>query len=310
MSQQVAKSNDLIQGQLDWSCLQQRLVAMLVSQLDRKDERFEVQRVYVKDLIETAGSGGSGLYDQIEKVCSELLHSTIEVRDKMEDGRRRYRGVNPFSSCEYVEGEGYIKARFTEDMRPFLLQLRRRFTTYQLENMIRLRSTYAMRVYELLKMREDLRYVKWPVKELREVLSCTDKYDRFSDFKKRVLEPARKEIAEKCDLSFAYRVERKNQKPVAVEFSIRNGSDGPIKPADPTPQGGEPSVSASEESEEFDLQAMVEERLNQEELFKLTTSYLHEVLQWASQQTNENLPNHLKAEQIVRSTVKVIRKNL
>jgi hypothetical protein len=80
-------------------------------------------------------------------------------------------------------------------------------------------------MYELIKMREGLRYLCVSVKELREVLCCEHTYDRFSDFKRYVLERARTEIKDTCDIYFTYKVERSGRTPEQVHFMIHRKDD-------------------------------------------------------------------------------------
>jgi hypothetical protein len=58
------------------------------------------------------------------------------------------------------------------------------------------------------------------VEELREVLCCEHTYERFSDFRRHVLERARTEIAETCDTYYTYVVERDGRTPKWVRFLI------------------------------------------------------------------------------------------
>lgn len=221
----VVKSNRLVQSKMNWTKLEHRVVAMLIAQLKKEDEKFEEQRVYIRDIADLSGRSGKSLYDQAEEICQKLLDQKIHVRTKTDDGRRRYKGYNCMSTCEYVEGSGYIVAKFNDDMQPFLLQLKRRFTQYNLRCFMKLSSQHSMRIYELLKMREDLRFLRISIDELREVLCCEHSYERFADFKRWVLERAREELKQKADIYFNYKVERDGQTPVRVNFLIKENSD-------------------------------------------------------------------------------------
>jgi plasmid replication initiation protein len=222
----VVKSNQLVQSRMNWTKLEHRVVAMLVAQLKKEDDKFEEQRVYIKDIADLSGRDGKSLYDQAEEICRKLLDQKIQVRTQTDDGRRRYKGYNCMSTCEYVEGSGYIEAKFNEDMKPFLLQLKRRFTQYNLKCFMRLSSQHSMRIYELLKMREGIKYLRIEIEELREILCCEHSYNRFTDFKRWVLEKAREELQEKADIYFNYKVTRDGQTPVSVNFLIKkNGSE-------------------------------------------------------------------------------------
>ncbi len=216
----VVKANQLIRGRINWTKLEHRVVAMLVAQLKKEDKSFEMQRVHISDLMDMAQVSSRDIYDRAEEVCRKLLNQKVHVRTSTDDGRRVYQGYNCLSTCRYVEGSGYIEAKFNDDMKPFLLQLKRQFTMYRLQNFMRLSSQHSMRMYELIKMREGLRHLCLSVEELREVLCCEHTYDRFSDFKRYVLERARTEIADTCDIYFTYKVERDGRTPVRVRLLI------------------------------------------------------------------------------------------
>jgi len=225
----VVKSNRLIQSRMNWTKLEHRVVAMLIAQLKKSDKKFEEQRVYIKDVADLSGRSGKSLYNQAEEICQKLLDQKIQVRTKTEDGRRRYKGYNCMSSCEYVEGSGYIEAKFNDDMRPFLLRLKRRFTQYNLKCFMRLSSQHSMRIYELLKMREGLRFLRIKIEELREILCCEHSYERFADFKRWVLEKAREELRQETDIYFNYKVERDGQTPVRINFVIKENEPSETK---------------------------------------------------------------------------------
>ncbi|MCS4201765.1 replication initiation protein [Salinibacter ruber] len=216
----MVKANHLIRGRINWTKMEHRVVAMLVAQLKQEDESFEMQRVHISDLMDMAQVSSRDIYDRAEEVCRKLLNQKVHVRTSTDNGRRVYQGYNCLSTCRYVEGSGYIEAKFNDDMKPFLLQLKRQFTMYRLQNFMRLSSQHSMRMYELIKMREGLRHLCLSVEELREVLCCEHTYDRFSDFKRYVLERARTEIADTCDIYFTYKVERDGRTPVRVRLLI------------------------------------------------------------------------------------------
>lgn len=225
-SQVVAKANRLIQGRHDLTTAEQRIFAAMVAKLDRSTKEFSVQEIRVKRICDLSGINASNFYRKIDKVTDNLVEKTISVRHRDRDGEEvSFEKYPIFSLCKYKRGSGVVRARFNDEMRPHLLNLRKRFTLYLVTIFLRLRSTYSMKIYELLKMREDLRRHRLSVEELRETLSLKHKYDRFADLKRRVLEKAREELKEKADIYFTYKVERENYVPVAVEFFIHENED-------------------------------------------------------------------------------------
>ena len=285
-TQQVVKHNDLVKARSNLSKIEHRVIAMLIAQLDRDDESFDLQRIHIRDIIEKSGSSSQDLYSRGKEICQRLLNQQIHIQTEEEDGQRVYEGYNALDKIRYAEGDGYIEARFNDSMKPFLLELKRRFTIYQLEAFMQLGSRYSMRIYELLKMREDLRWLRMPIERLRKLLSCEDKYSRFGDFRRRVIERAQSEINETTDISFTYKVEREGQSPVRINFMIgpQNETHSEVDPVRPEPDDRmrEVGVGADETENEdiqFNLYAMVLSGLSQERLSELNEEEIREAIQ-------------------------------
>lgn len=214
----VIKSNALISARFDWSVLQQRAIMLLVSQLSRQTEMFDEQRIYVSDLQDLTESKAKNMHRQFVKLSSDLLSLRVEVRT---DDGQSYEGYNVMSFSKYQKGSGYIEARFNPDMRPYLIQLKSHFTRYHLKQAIRLQSVYSIRLYEICKQFESIGWRTVSIKEFRRMLVLEDKYTRFTELRRRVIEPAQREIKEKCDLCFDYKVQRKGRTPTAIRFDIK-----------------------------------------------------------------------------------------
>lgn len=299
----IVKSNKLIKSKVNWTILEHRIVAMLISQLDVTSKQFDIQRIRIRDLKRLSGRTDGSLYEEAEEACQSLINQSIEVRKTAEDGRRSYRAVNLMSSCKVVEG-GYIEARFTEDMRPYLLRLKKRFTQYGLSRFLKLRSQHSMRMYELLKMREDLRYLRMSVEEVRELLGCEHSYSRFSDFRRLVIDKAQEELEEKSDIYFTYTVDRDGQTPVRINIMIRtqdvpgaeeipgakeSGQDGPNekpKQENPTQEsydsGNRPTPN---------LYSAILENVEDSDLEGVTDEEIAEAAKEAKKQIEENRPD-------------------
>ncbi len=283
-TQRVVKHNDLVKARSNLSKIEHRVIAMLIAQLDRDDESFDLQRIHIRDIIEKSGSSSQDLYSRGKEICQRLLNQKIQIQTK-ENGRRVYEGYNALDKIRYMEGDGYIEARFNDSMKPFLLELKRRFTIYQLEAFMQLGSRYSMRVYELLKMREDLRWLRMPIQHLRELLSCEDKYSRFGDFRRRVIERAQSEINSTTDITFTYKVEREGQSPVRINFMIEPQREAApeIETVRSTSEEGPQEVGVRPEEEQneeiqFNTYAMVLSELSQEELSELTEEEIRDAI--------------------------------
>ena len=100
-----------------------------------------------------------------------------------------------------------MQVRLDADMKPYLLQLKNNFTSYELIYTLHFKSKYSIRLYELMKSihyHELETYTRsFTVEELKKLLDA-ERYTRYKDFKKRALEPAVNEINEFSDKQLAY----------------------------------------------------------------------------------------------------------
>jgi plasmid replication initiation protein len=282
----IVKANQLVQAKMPLSKVEHRIIALLISQLDKDDKRFEYQKLPVKDLQTRSKKGVPGsLYSRIEEICRSLLDKTLEVKTK-EDGKRVYDGINLMNRCRYKEGDGYIEAKFNDEMQPYLLQLKRRFTMYKAGHYVPLDSTYSMRIYELLKMREDIKILRITIEELRDILGVEDSYPYFSELKHHVIKKAQSEIAEKTDLSFTYNAEREGQSAERIKFYIHESGDDD--------SGRSMKMEDRTESPNIDVIDLFLSDLTQEEIKSLDGGAVEDLYQTAARQAKREEPKGAK----------------
>lgn len=221
----VAKANDLVRARHSFSTVEQRIFATMIADLERGESEFTVQEVSLRKVCDLSGTDKSNVYRKADQISENLLDQSVEVQTESEDGTREFTKYNCFSLCRHREGSGTIEAKFNDDMRPYLLKLKEKFTLYLISVFLRLRSKYSTQIYELLKMRQGLRRLRISVEELRRTLALENKYNRFTDLRKRVIEQARKELREKADIYFTYKVYRKNNSPEKIDFYIHENEE-------------------------------------------------------------------------------------
>ena len=221
----VAKSNDLVRGRHDFSTLEQRIFVAMVAQLNRENE-FPVVEIPLGEVCELSGTDKSNLYREAQRLCDTLASRTIGVHDTTdEEGTPRYTSYPCFRFCRHVKGTGVIQAKFSDELKPYLLRLKKRFTLYLLKVFLRLRSKYSTQIYELMKMRQGISRLEMSVEEFRRKLRLEDKYSRFSSLRARVIDKAQEELHEKADVYFTYRVRREGRTPKRLEFFVKENED-------------------------------------------------------------------------------------
>jgi len=212
-SQQIVirKSNELIEARYKLALEEQRLVLLLSSVIRTDDEDFKDYEIRVSDFVQMFGlEKQKAIYKAVEEAARELSGKKIDLSNGKE---RIY--ASWLSYVRYIEGSGVVQLRFDKSLKPYFLQLKnciRGFTQYNLATVINFKSTYSIRLYELLKMEvwkaEKARTTQFEksfeIEEYRRILGVDkNTYPIFADFRKRVIDTTVLEISEQTELNIA-----------------------------------------------------------------------------------------------------------
>jgi hypothetical protein len=138
-----------------------------------------------------------------------------------DDGNTTIKDLHLISYAEYWRGKGYADIKISEEIAPYLFNLKREFTQYKLSQVTMLSSMYAIRIYEMLKKQELLGNRTFFIDELRKKLAIKEhQYARINAFKQKVLEIAKREINEKTDILVDFKLIKSGRKITAVQFDI------------------------------------------------------------------------------------------
>jgi hypothetical protein len=222
----VTKSNMLIEANYKLGVVEQKIILYLASNINSKDSDFKTYTLSIKEFNRLLGLKGNPKYTELRQITKELMHKVFEVRiDK------KVIQVAWLSYVAYNESDGTIDIRFDPFLRPYLLELKREFTSYRLENVVKLKSSYAIRIYEFLKQYERLHERTFSLMDLRKMLGAEDVYPAYGNFKQRVLVPAQAELKKKTDISFEIeeiKVGRRVDKIKFLIYSVKKKDKNPL----------------------------------------------------------------------------------
>ena len=213
----VSKSNDLIEAKYRLSVQEQRLLAIMISDIKPDDKDFKKYQYKISDILEWINIEDKGYYKKLREITRKLLSRTITINQD-----NVLFQTNWLAGAKYYFKEGTIELSFHPDLKPYLLQLQKCFTQYALRNILELKSKYAFRLYELLKQYQAIGKRKFSVRELRDLLGVEQgELKLWIDFKRRVLEIAKREINSKTDLKIDYQTKKIGRKIEYIIFSIQ-----------------------------------------------------------------------------------------
>jgi plasmid replication initiation protein len=214
----VTKSNMLIEANYKLGVVEQKIILCLASNIQPTDSDFKTYTLPIREFNKLLGLKGTPKYTELRQITKELMQKVFEVRIN-----KKVIQVAWLSYVAYNESEGTIDIRFDPFLRPYLLELKREFTSYKLENVVKLKSSYAIRIYELLKQYEKLKERTFLLTDLRKILGAEDIYPAYGNFKQRILMPAQKELQKKTDINFKIEEVKAGRKVDKVKFVILKG---------------------------------------------------------------------------------------
>ena len=215
----IVKANAIIEAKYQLSVREQKLFLYMVSMVRRDDEKFKTYKVAIKDLqsvINPKETKWGAIYSDFREILISLKSKVLVIQ---EDDREII--LNWVNDVTAIMGSGEIHFNFSESLRPYLLRLKEKFTEYDYHNVIQIKSSYSIRIYELLKQYELIRRRKFKVDELRSILGIEKgKYSNYADFKRKIILTAQKELENKTDIYFTFKERKKGRKVDELEFLI------------------------------------------------------------------------------------------
>lgn len=213
----IVQSNALVEACYKLSLQEARIILFLASRIEPDDSDFKDYEIPVKELAEIAQIDSSSLYSTMIGVTDTLLKKVFKV--KKEDGK-----TEQFAwLCAAIHNprSGSITLRFDKELKPYLLKLKKNFTSFSLSVAIKFKNIFSFRIYELLKQYESIGKREISIDDLRWMLDLDDNtYPLYGNFKQRVIKPIQKELKEKSDIYFDFDEIKRGRSINAIRFII------------------------------------------------------------------------------------------
>ena len=216
----VVKHNSLIEGRYKLSLPQMRMFLLMIAKVRREDDITKPYRIYLSDLIKLEEQDKyislKNEYNTCFKITDELQIQLIKLK---EDGI--VKSVHLVGPVFYHENKGYFDYWIHEDIKDLLLNLKTRFTCYDIRNILPAKSVYTIRVYELLKQFEGLKERNIKLDDLKLWLGIDSKYKLYGDIKRHILKVSQKELKKYSDIYFEFKEIKDGKKVEGIHFEIK-----------------------------------------------------------------------------------------
>lgn len=221
----VVKTNRLNTVIQNLSLSEIRLIQLGIIGAREKNEGLSSDRplrITAKSYAELFDTTLQTAYKMLLDAEENLFERRFSFIDEYDGNKVKTRWI---SQAKYLKGEGAIEIIFTPAVVKEISRINgveNFFTKYTLEHIANLDSTYSVRLYELLNQWREAK--KTPTLELQTFrgqlgLENND-YKRMSDFKRRVLDAAVKEVNEKTDIKVSYEQVKKGKSIIGFIFKV------------------------------------------------------------------------------------------
>jgi plasmid replication initiation protein len=238
----VVQGNDLIRSaRFKLTALEQNIIYFCISKLKPEDKDFMSQTFTVTEFCEVCGISPDEGGNQGGHEYRRIKDAVKSVSDKskwvdVQPGRSRL--VRWIDMADVDEGSGTIKVTFSQSIKPYLVDLTERakmegegYTQAHLLTFLALQSKYSKRLYEILKSYlysagtlekiYRVQLLDYEIDELKRLLNA-ENYERYPDFRRKVLDVAEREINDLSDISITYTPFKTGKKVTMVQFSCRH----------------------------------------------------------------------------------------
>lgn len=220
-------ANDIIRGKQSMTLQTARLIRLLITQVVKEDKDLKTYICKISDLATFLNVDSSNLYRDIREICECAMKSVVYIGTG--NPKQPWRMFHWVDTAEY-DGEGILTLRLSDEIKPYVLELEKWFTQYQLKNILEFNSYYAIRLYEIIKCadgeaRNSQEALNFEIEELRQYFDCENKYAAFKDFRKRVIEVAIREINAKSDIYINPTYKKHGRAIRSIDFEVHYISD-------------------------------------------------------------------------------------
>ena len=157
-------------------------------------------------------------YKVLRKAVDKLMTTNLKVerRQSLELWK-----INVCSMAKYNKNEGRIIIKFTDDIMPYLAQVRKKFVLYNLKEISNFGSLYTTRLYELIQEFKETGWILKSVEQLREIFTVGEKFKAYKDLKRHTFAHACQEINDNYDMDLRFEEIKEGRKVVAVKFLFK-----------------------------------------------------------------------------------------
>ena len=235
----VVEHNSLITSIAKMDKTPLKMFELAVSCIDT-EKPLEDNTVYLskKDLFAFFKVSDNDKHSRFKEAVEKMQKQAFfKIKEKKEHGFE-FENIVPIPYVKWTDYHDEVLIRFSPEIIPYLVNLKKNFTQHALSDIAELNSKYSIILYRWLSMNynqyehysvkggrreeqvESYRNPSISIRELREMTDTIKEYSRFQSFENRVLKNAVVEITQHTSFNVSYEKVKKGRSIDSIVFHI------------------------------------------------------------------------------------------
>lgn len=226
MNKLIVKDNALINASYNLDLVEQRLVLLSIIEARESGKGINANDplvIHAESYVNQFGVHRNTAYQALKDACLDLFARQFSYQSLSEKGNIQNHRTRWVSEIIYVEKEAIVKLIFSPAVVPLITRLEKYFTSYELQQVSKLNTGYAVRLYELLICwRSTGKTPVINIQEFRKRMGILEtEYHRMYDFKKYILAPSIKQINHHTDITITYEQHKTGRTITGFSFKFK-----------------------------------------------------------------------------------------
>lgn len=220
----LVQSNTITQARYEFTKIEKRIIYRIIKEIRKKYVTGDLQSNLFNELVISL------TFKDLQEVSenTQLVYKsvrTLKNRFYEFDSEKEWLILGIINKARHLKDKGTWEITVDRDMVGQFVELAKNYTEYSLTVAMSLRSEYSQRLYEYCSQFRSSGGFRMSLKDMKEKMKLTKKYDRYASFKKYVIDVAHKELkdlykAGQCDLYFEFSEEKNGRTVENLRFKI------------------------------------------------------------------------------------------
>lgn len=224
----LMKNNILVKARYHLTSIQSNVLIVILYELQKDAKRGMSCTINRKDFINIISSNDKKTVNGIKQLLNELMQEVIYFKEIKENGKNAIWGkYNLISGYEYDDETDEFTVACSERVYDLLVSyLEIGYTPINVENYLVLKNSYSKRMYDLLRLWSGTKNkINYTISELKELLMLENKYNKYSDFKRKVIDSSVNELNKTNIFEIEYKENKNGRKVTNIDFFVKDLED-------------------------------------------------------------------------------------